>query len=647
MDKSEKKEARGKDANFRGITIKGEMKIEDEGIVRSIGQFLIQKLGSDDQSKLLQFIQRYQERQEDQNSSSVEGSDKPDKKLIYFKKDGIKGTILGALHSLGGFDDKHVIPVKKIIEVGKDLTGKDLLDTSKGTHQEFSNSAKRVIAELKKYEIINEKDKGYYLTEEGRRFYESVISEENIRTRNKSGPIISYNPQKRSHSDNNDKREDNNNNNNEKERQEHDDINDSVKNSLFILTLYFLGQKNSGRTSFSKKEIDDEVQSVIERFPKTIFINDENLLKRDVSDDYILHKEERYSLSDKGMDLAEDAFCKCSSIDDIQEVEPPKKRQKLQSKENEQQKKSQNRQKQPQPPQQKQLHPQNKLSQQQKQQSVPQNNRDKITLSYPLQIQSSPLQQQKQSFSQNNQDKITLSYPLQIQSSPPPQQQSLSHNKQDQIPSLQSLQQKQPQPPKQKTSSQQKQISQHNKKDQIMPLQSLQLQSLSSQQQSSLSSSKPSKLPLNKVKFNSLKVVISAGFKDIFGNDLEKILSAQGIELRERIIPHNFCYFMTKTDKEYFADYLFVVLLRTHSDSATMVESEDADEILKEASKKGFGNVFVAGMKSETRCICEKFKFKFIQISEKTELINLILNMAKGILKRSLVDAIPCDAIRF
>lgn len=157
----------------------------------------------------------------------------------------------------------------------------------------------------------------------------------------------------------------------------------------------------------------------------------------------------------------------------------------------------------------------------------------------------------------------------------------------------------------------------------------------------------PCKLTWTKMKFDNLKVLVSAHFKNKIGDNLGKSLSKQGIELKERIIAKEFCYFLTVTDKEYVVNLLIVVHINIHKDN-TVTEYDNVDGTLEEARRKGFKKVLVIGTTEETRNKCRSYNFSFSKAVNADDVINAITNSAKKVfdIAKTSFDAVPYGEVR-
>lgn len=235
-------------------------------------------------------------------------------------KGSINRAIVKVLYDLDALDEDNAVPEEKITENSGDVVLNKIASNPHSSCRKLSSNAKREVKRLISCGYLGKNAKGYFLTKKAIEAYEAKIAVPNKDNEKDSNEPAPTSPKKRFDEYLDDARSDESNNNNEEEEGD-----DSLKDKLFILALYFLREKNYCTLSFNRKDVLEEVQNVQDMFPKVRFIEGNDALEQNIRDGYIENSYERFWLSDKGKEIANEIATR--HIETIS-VEPPKKRQK-------------------------------------------------------------------------------------------------------------------------------------------------------------------------------------------------------------------------------------------------------------------------------------------------------------------------------
>lgn len=306
-----------------------------QGLFKLFCQSIEQKEGEKKEEK-------HMDGQPSPQSGSSSENESPTKIKNHFYEGRLGTAIGGALHKLGGFDEEHAISKSKVIEVGSDLTQYPL-SKDKGSPKEFSESAKKALKLLIKEGIINQNDKGYYLTVKGRKEYEERSAKWGKKNKKISGTVASCGVGKQSEKQSETRVAGNAvlDLTEEEEEEEEENVKGDgpIGDKLFILAVYFLMNGNRKKNAFTKEELFREFDKVRSFSPSTTFLSDDAILEQNIHEKLIVVTKSGYTLTDDGANLAFNIISEVLTREGSglqskrpkhqeSEDEPPKKRQK-------------------------------------------------------------------------------------------------------------------------------------------------------------------------------------------------------------------------------------------------------------------------------------------------------------------------------
>lgn len=256
-----------------------------------------------------------------------------------FRRGGIGIVVAKVLYDLGGFDRGHAISEHKIIVNSRNLTKFVLSGNPGSSLEKFSTSTKRAVHKAIDDKLIDKVANGYFLTPQGKEVYEKRILS---LKQGSDGHIVDcsrkrQHPQQDKHSNDEEDFEKESEEDEEEEEEEdirnEDDVDDenndnSIKNLLYVLTLYLLRQGNYHTLGFTQRDIQNKKAEVKEMFSRVHFNENENVLRQNISGNYIRENGNKLILSAEGVDIAEAIFTKYTEGISLGQQQPPKKKKK-------------------------------------------------------------------------------------------------------------------------------------------------------------------------------------------------------------------------------------------------------------------------------------------------------------------------------
>lgn len=248
-------------------------------------------------------------------------------------------TILAALHKGGGFSEASAVDKERLIKLGRSVSGLKLSNNLESSAVDFLPTTKKAIDKLIKNRYIKECKESYYLTPSGRRNIEQklefwdkldkikkkdiniIMDNENVGDKKEEEKDDDEEEEEKEGEEDND---DDNDNDNDDDDNNEDDNGYPVEDGAFILAILFLRNKNIDKLSFTKDKIIDEIRCVHEEFPSINFNRDEEILARNIVGGYIVNNSGNFSLTEEGMEIANNVYDKCSFRVDELLIKRPK-----------------------------------------------------------------------------------------------------------------------------------------------------------------------------------------------------------------------------------------------------------------------------------------------------------------------------------
>lgn len=236
-------------------------------------------------------------------------------------------TIAKVLYDLNAFDGDHAVSEQKIIENGSMIDQRELSSNPGSSRMKFAGNVVRAMRKLMKNKLISESINGYFLTQSGRREYETkVLNSGKNNRRDSNGPVIDCS--RRQQDEYLDAGSNNNDNSVDNGRRVESTNTHKLEDKLFVLALYHLSvnsHSTSGTPGYTKAEIQRQAAMIKSQYHMIHFNNSEEVLAKNESDGLITVCDGRYKLTWKGEGVANDAAANLT----IEITTPPRKRQRI------------------------------------------------------------------------------------------------------------------------------------------------------------------------------------------------------------------------------------------------------------------------------------------------------------------------------